>query len=195
MGLKDEAQALAGAQEPKMMRVGDPTDGRGKLWERRSAQLAKDRGTTARDAINPSILFVAAPQEVMDNVEFCWMSDIFLARRPLCPGFEWDLYKPVTPDVAKELRVRTNTQDHTPDGLIRAGHDALLYWAPKKEVLEMRKRMRGPSVQERMQAQRKEYEGKVRGEYGIQGLIGGMAQPTTPEETLKLGMKEVQSTD
>lgn len=122
------------------------------LWDRK-IKIMEERGTTPNDLFDTDPQHIECPDVVKENVSFWWASDIILTRRPWLPGFNYELYEPVTETEIKEWGLKLNTKDRTPEGIPRIGSDMYLYWAPKKLRDQQMKLMRGPSLQERMQKQ------------------------------------------
>lgn len=141
-----------------------------RIWEKRTAEL-QARGTTPRDLYERDPFYVEAPKEVKKNVRFLWMSDIFAERRPICRGFQHDLYQPVTPEVMEEMGIKVGTNDRTPAGVPKAGFDAFLTWAPEELAKQQDEVfLRGAKVPELMRQNQERIAEKFKGDH--QGAIG-----------------------
>lgn len=135
------------------------------IWDRRAA-LLRERGTTPRNLYDGDVFKIKKPPSVAKNVRFWWASEPFWKKRPVCPGFRYDIWEPVTKEVAEEMGIEVlGTKDFTPDGVYKAGHDAFLMWAPEaiaKEYDEIV--LRGADTKALMKAANEEINEKLAGE-------------------------------
>lgn len=151
-----------------------------RIWEKRMADL-EARGTTPRDLYERDPFYVDAPPEVKKNVRFLWMSEIFAERRPICRGFQHDLYQPVTQEIMDEMGIKVDTRDRTPAGVPKVGFDAFLVWAPEEAAKQQDEIfLRGAKVRELMQERQDSIEEKFKGSH--QGRIGSVEVPESFEE-------------
>ena len=152
------------------------------LWDRQ-AELLREAGTAPRDLYGVhDPFFVNGYDEIKSKVRLLWMSDIFAERRPLCPGFAHDIYKPVTPEIAQELGIKPLSKQQRDDGVPKVGFDAFLCWAPEELAVEQDEVMlRGARVADQMMARQKDLEGHM--VQGPQtGLIGDVNVANSEQE-------------
>lgn len=132
------------------------------LWEKRTEALRRS-GSLPRDFYTKDWTLIENLEPgspLREHVRCLWMSDVFLDKHPVCPGFRYEIYEPVTADVAAELGIRPPGEP-TPEGFYRQG-DAVLYWAPE-EVAKQQDEvfLSGANVRERLKAQREELHEKL----------------------------------
>ena len=159
------------------------------MWETRS-QALRENHTTPRDLFATDWAKIDAPDEVKKNVRFLWMSEIIIRKRPILPGFAYEIYQPVTEDVMKQFQIKVHTNDRTPEGVPKAGMDAILYWAPE----DMAKQqddvfLEGSRVAEMMARRQKEHSGSTEGAIGsiVEGLSQGDIAKAQEEQREALG--------
>jgi len=129
------------------------------LWDKQAAIL-RQAGTAPRDLYGVhDPFYVEGYEKLKGKVRLLWMSDIFAERRPLCPGFAHDIYKPVTPEIQKELGIEPVSKQVRADGVRKVGFDAFLCWAPEELAKEQDEIMlRGARVADQMMARKQNLE-------------------------------------
>lgn len=133
-----------------------------KLWDKR-VEVMREAHTTPRDIYERNILAVhSRNKEVRKNVRFLWISDIMLKNRPMLTGFSWDLYQPVTRELADEFELELETNQLNADGVIKAGADANLYWAPEELCQEQDRIMRGEPFRVTSQRAQEQLDDSIR---------------------------------
>lgn len=139
-----------------------------KLWNKRT-EIIKKSGTMPRDFHEHSPFAVTfSNKEAEKGVRLCWISDWLRERRPMMTGYNHDLYQAVTPEVIKEFGLKFNTHARTPDGVPRAGMDAVLYWIPE-EVAKVQDKilLSGVNAIDRMRTSKRKEEVKEQSRYEI----------------------------
>lgn len=136
------------------------------IWKRRAAML-KRKGTTPRNLFEGTPFHIDMPDRIKPHVRFLWMSDIMNQKRPILPTFSFDVWQPVTQDVAKELGIENSlhTNDLTPEGVPKVG-DAFLMWAPEEICKEADKIARsGADAVAAMRRQSDSFRQHAKGRY------------------------------
>lgn len=124
-----------------------------KLWDKRM-QALKDSGTLPRDVFGQDPLYWDAPDETKKHCHFHWANVNIMRDKPLIPGYNIDMYQPVDSEIAEQLSLKVKTKTMTPEGYYKVGDDLILTWCPKEAWEEQMSLMRGPTLKERMEAQR-----------------------------------------
>jgi hypothetical protein len=168
------------------------------LWKRRLESLRRS-GTTARDIFEQDIFQTKMNAASRDHVRLIWMSDIIMQKRPLLTGFNYELLQPCTPEVCAEFGIETRTKDRTPEGVPKAGMDAVLYWAPEELCREQDAFLRrGADVKNLMAAREKggkeEIAASISSEQrGMASPIGSITASTDGREFLEAEAREESS--
>lgn len=150
------------------------------LWKK-EADRFRSKGTTPRDLYEGDPFYVFRPPHVAKNVRLLWMSDPIWQKRPILPGFRYDIYQPVTQEIIDEFGLKPATKDRTVDGVPKVGTDATLFWAPEEIAREQDiVFLRGANIADQMRAQKQDLEEKFRGQ--DQGVVGDVIVADTPEQ-------------
>lgn len=152
------------------------------LWKKQT-DILRSKGTTPRDLYESDPFYVYKPPHVARHVRLLWMSDPVWQKRPVLPGFRYDIYQPVTEDVMSELGLKPATKDRTVDGVPKVGMDAFLVWAPEEIAHEQDQIfLRGANIVEQMAAAKNSLEEKFRGQ--DQGAVGDVIVADSPEQLI-----------
>jgi hypothetical protein len=131
------------------------------IWERRSSALKK-AGQTPRDVHEHDWTYIDMSDEVRKNIRFLWMSNILAEKRPILPGFHYDIYQPVTEEFIRETGIKPRAKDRTEAGVPRCG-DAFLVWAPAEIAAQQDAYWQEMArTKEMMRRRKKEYRRSIR---------------------------------
>lgn len=164
----------------------EPRQQRLPIWQRRTEAL-RERGVTSRDLFGGNPWYIDAPAATKKNCHFLWMSDIMWQKRPMLPGFRWDIYQPVTKELEQELGIKLATKNRTSDGVGRVGEDAFLVWAPKELVLEQDEIfLEGSRIAERMKAEHARFREGVSGPVATGDATGPTGEVVVTNDAAEL---------
>lgn len=140
------------------------------LWDSRIESMKRARTTPLDVHENDPLQAKIGLREARKNVRLLWISDIMLQKRPMLTQFNWDLYQPVTKALKEEWKIQTSQEQYGPDGTVRAGMDANLYWAPEELCQQQDLIMRGMSPKEVAQLNSEQMDEAIRGAVDSKGV-------------------------
>jgi hypothetical protein len=154
-------------------------------WMRR-IEVARRDMTSPRDMFASDKVWTwKVPSHITDRVRFNWLSDWMIHNKPMMPGFVYDNWKPVTPEVMKDFEMTVFTEQRTAEGIPKVGLDAILYWCPEDLAQEMDKVMqRGAHVADSMKTE------KRRMKEAFEGRMIGDVRTGTEEEIAEMETKQ-----
>lgn len=155
-----ETKPTEAETKPAKKKLGRPR--KKNLWDRR-VEMLRSTSTTPRDLFETDVFETHMPPGTRRHVGLLWISEIIERKHPPLTGWMQDLYQPVTPEVMEELGITVRTKDRTPEGVPKAGTDAVLYWAPKELLKEQDEiLLRGNKPSERLHELEDEMTGVIR---------------------------------
>lgn len=178
----------------------DPMNNRPSALDIINEQTRKIResGTTPRDLFDMAPDGWDAPSEVKKNIVVEFFSRIFLQRRPMLTGVLWDIWKPVTREVIRDLGLTFNTRQFKDEtGQPEYGVDMEAWWTTRELYNEQKMVWKAST---RPYDGTQDFKEKVRGKFapGTE-LIGSIRQasqdqvPTEEELRSQAGSQEAES--
>lgn len=150
-------------------------------WMRR-IESAKVDMTSPRDMFsNDKVWMWDVPPHIKQYIRLNWISDWIIQNKPLMPGFIYDNWKPVTPEVMEDFQIKVFTDTRTPEGVPKVGLDAVLYWCPEDYAKEMDEfGRRGARVIENLKTEKRRMKEK------FAGMMIGDVRTGTQEEMVEM---------
>ena len=133
-------------------------------WLRR-IEAAKKNTTQPRDLFeSDSVWKVDMPDEVKAHIRVNWLSDWIIQHKPIMPGFVYDSWRPVTPEVMEDFQIKVHTETRTAEGVPKIGMDAVLYWCLEEHAKQMDEyQRRGAHVADKLKTEKRRMKEQMGG--------------------------------
>jgi hypothetical protein len=150
-------------------------------WLRR-IENARKTTTEPRDLFeNDSVWRVDMPPEVKAHIRVNWLSDWIIQHKPIMPGFVYESWSPVTPEVMKDFQITVHTETRTAEGVPKIGLDAVLYWCLEEHAKQMDEyQRRGAHIGDKLKTERR----RMKEQMG--GMLIGDVKTGTQEEIAEM---------
>lgn len=150
-------------------------------WLRR-IENARKTTTEPRDLFETNAVWkVDMPPEVKAHIRVNWLSDWIIQHKPIMPGFVYDAWQPVTPEVMKDFQITVHTETRTPEGVPKIGLDAVLYWCLEEHAKQMDEyQRRGAHIADKLKTERR----RMKEQMG--GMLIGDVRTGTREEIAEM---------